>query len=238
MVMLHLIQQVADVPVIHFRAVGQEKKYEFADKVCKEWGIEENTYSPSITGFIAKNGKIDFMRFIPLGNLQIMLASEIHKPVNGNGGCSLLLQNDYPLEPTNSDYDLIFNGHRGDDVDPLWGDVTLVKDRFKCKGTTMFYPLKNWTSQDIWDYTEKHKVPYNDKRYNREDGYREFKDKTYNENFHYACTECINPDNPQSVYCKWVEGEAPNISDKMMYAEKEDFCRKIIKNVKLEVHHA
>lgn len=236
--MLDLIRRIHEVPVIQFRNIGQNRKYEFADKVNKKWGIKELDFSPIATDLLAKNNRIDFMRVIPIGDILIFLAAELHDPVDVFQ-CSLMMSNNYPCSSSKvgADYNLVFHGHRGNDVDAMWGSVNLLKDRFIYKDTTMFYPLMDWTEQDIWEYTEKHNLPYNDRRYDKKNGHKEFADKTYNENYHYACTECIDPNKPKEVYCKIVQKEIPNISENMRYEEKGKICKQFVKNIDWEASH-
>lgn len=220
--MLHLVRSVQDVPVVQWRLERQNKKYEFADKVIKDWDLKRYDYPPSYVDIMCLGNKIDAVTWRDTGNNGLMyVAAELHKP-NGNGfDCAYL---DFILQPRIPAYDykwdLTFIGNKSCDVDPILGAVPIKKKISKLGNTDLYCPIRDWTHEDIWEYTEKYNVPYNDKRYDKENGYKEFEDKTYNENYHFACTECVNPNNEKIVTCPITKKERPNIGNKMKYPEK------------------
>ena len=83
---------------------------------------------------------------------------------------------------------------------------------------TLAFPLKNWSHEEIWDYTEKFNVPYDEGRYEKvNDIWREKPDKKKNVDYVHACTNCIDRrvEPHTRVYCPKVDGIIENISDKV-----------------------
>jgi len=220
--MLHLILSIKDVPVIQWRHKRQPKKYEFADKIIKEWGLERHDYQPSFIDIMCLDDKIDVITWRDMGDNGLMyVAIELHKP-NGNGfDCAYLdfiQQERIPSYDYN--WDLTFIGNKSSDVDSILGAVPIKSKISKLGNTNLYCPIRDWTDEDIWGYTEEYNVPYNDKRYDKSNGYKEFKDKTYNENYHFCCTECVNPNSEEIVTCPITKKERMNIGNEMQYPEK------------------
>ena len=57
-------------------------------------------------------------------------------------------------------------------------------------GVNAVFPLRHWTDQDVWDYTELNRVPYDKRRYQNR---AELDDKWLNPDYVHACTACIDP---------------------------------------------
>jgi len=226
--MLHLIRTMARLPVIFFREHGQNKKYEFADRIIHEWNLRVYDYPPSCTGFMHRNGKIDGIGYRDAGAGDFLyVAIELAAPVNGNFVCAL---DEITNRPTIKEYDykwdLTFVGSKGCDNDPILGRVPLKNSTHKIGNTILGFPLSDWSNKDIWEYTEMFNVPYESRRYDKNNEYREFEDKRYNNNYHYACTDCLNPKNDAMVWCRLVNKPIKNISDKMRYEENLDGAKK------------
>lgn len=227
--MLHLIRSIKNIPIIQWRFEGQNKKYEFADKIIKDWDLERHDYQPSYVDIMCLGDKIDAITWRGLGDKGLMyVAVELHKP-NGKFCCAYLDFIKLPrIQSYDYKWDLTFIGNKNCDVDPILGAVP-VKDKISKLGNTKLYcPIRDWTNEDIWEYTEKYNIPYNDKRYNKEDGYKEFEDKTYNENYHFTCTECLNPNNEDFVMCPITKKERINIGNAMKYPERLKAYKKMM----------
>jgi len=228
--MLHLIRSVKNIPVLQFRFEGQPKKYEFADKVIKEWGLTRYDYPPSHIDIMCLNDNLDAIMWRDTGKNGLMyVAIELLKPDNGHFSCVYLDFIEYPRIPSyDYKWDLTLIGSKSCDVDPIMGEIKIKNKLSKLGNTNLYCPIEDWTDEDIWEYTEKYNVPYNNKRYDKDNGYKEFKDKTFNENYHYCCTECVNPNNDKMVICPLTNSERENIGDKMQYAERLDAYKKMV----------
>jgi hypothetical protein len=224
MVMLTLIlEQKPDIPVIHWRWKGDTRRYEFADKVASDWNINLVDYDSIYWDVVYRNGKMDVYNFKRINEgIHFIPAVEILPSSKRCAVQDFWIQEQKEFEYP---YDVTFSGHKGSDVDALMGAVPLVYDAVQIGTTTTVFPLKDWTDKDIWDYTVKNNIPINHKRYG--EGFREFEDKTYNENYHFACTECMNPERPETVYCHALNDRIKNISQNMGYESKIEYYRSL-----------
>ena len=210
-----------------FRIEGQPKKYEFADKIIKDWDLEVYDYLPTQISLMNKENKIDAIMLRSFGqNGWAYVASELH---SGNGGCVLRDFVSAPIIPFyDYKWDLTFIGNKSCDEDPILGKTPIKKGASRVGNTILYCPIRKWTNKDIWAYTERYNVPYNDRRYDKSNGYKEFKDKTYNENYHFCCTDCVNPNKDEMVMCPLLGKEIKNIGNNMKYEENLDFYKGIM----------
>ena len=119
-------------------------------------------------------------------------------------------------------WDVAFVGHKSCDLDPILGAIPLIVDlKLSDWGVDYAYPLRHFTDADVWEYTERYDVAYNDKRYNKENGYKEFDDITYNNDYYHCCTRCLNRDNPASVDCPKLGYQVANISGQVRLAPED-----------------
>lgn len=218
-VLLHLSRQIKkDIPVILWRENSQFKKYEFAQQIINKWHLKVYDFPPVINDIVYRNGKIDGVGLYLIGKKYMYKAIELAKP-NGHFACSF---EDILMKPTCQDYtfnwDAVLSGQKKTDVDSLLGKITLKTDEIDMDGTMIFYPLCDWTDKDIWSYIHSNNVPYNKKRY-REDG-MEYKDKTYNGNYHKACVKCLDPTETENVYCEREKKEVQNVGKLIDYEKR------------------
>lgn len=234
MVMLHLVRQIENTPVLFFKEPFFPKKYVFANKIIEEWNLTVYDYEPFATDTISNNGNFEIINFyrLPHGN-QLYLPTGIEKR---NGGDYLCAFSDLLNKPTAQDFtfkwDLVFLGHKSSDKDHIFGDVTIKDQLFKMPDLTFSMPLKDWTDKDIWDYIEQNNLPYNEKRYDKENCYMEFSDRTYNNDYHPACYECLDPHNSGEVFCPILKKNINHIGETLeKHREKIEFQRMIAKNL-------
>jgi len=219
MVLLSLVEEVASgMPVIFHREPFSPEKYTFANKVILDRGYTVYDYPPISTAVLKARGHIEIMNAYQIGaNDTIDLPTGIKPLVDGKP--FLCGYRDLYCKPVGSfvfPWDLVFIGHKSSDIDPIRGPVPLLVDIAASIGCPDYaFPLRHFTDADIWKYTELHKLPIHDTRYNASDGYREFDDTTPNPDYHFTCTECLDPDRPVSVYCPRDKAEISNRSSKI-----------------------
>jgi 3'-phosphoadenosine 5'-phosphosulfate sulfotransferase (PAPS reductase)/FAD synthetase len=79
-------------------------------------------------------------------------------------------------------------------------------------------PLREWTNQDVFEYSNVNDLPFNDKVYYRENGeFLPLPNPTYNPDRRPACWECMLPSNDMSVFCPKLQSLTNNVSE---YLEK------------------
>ncbi|MDP2682016.1 MAG: phosphoadenosine phosphosulfate reductase family protein [Deltaproteobacteria bacterium] len=218
-VLLHLARQIKkDIPVILWRENSQLKKYEFANRIIDEWHLKVYDFPPAINDIVYRHGKMDGVGFYMIGGNYVYKAIELSNP-NGHFACSM---EDILMKPTceryNFKWDAVLSGHKKADIDALLGKVELKTDLIQSGNVSLCYPLFDWTDADIWEYIHSNNVPYNEKRYGK-DGV-EFKDKTYNENYHAACVKCLDPNEQENVYCEKEKKEVQNMGKLIDYKKR------------------
>lgn len=227
MVMLHLIRSLKrDLPVVFYREPFMPKKYRFANAVIDEWDLTVYDYSPLETYMTEKDGCVEIVNAYTTGKRSVFLPTGICKPEEGE--VSLCALHDIYLKATGTytfPWDVIFVGHKSTDVDPIQGAVPLSADYANYVDcASIAYPLRHFTDQDIWEYTEKFSLPIHHSRYEKIEGnWTERKDMRFNPDYFPACTACMVPGSG-SVPCPRLGGSiVSNISDKLRWLPKQNF---------------
>ena len=221
MVLLHLLRKVSGkIPVVFWRENSQFQKYGFANRMINMWNLSVYDYLPIKNEILYHNGRIDGVGFRTVGNAFFSVHIELARPYNGLFSCALKEIIGKPKTFFEYPWDTTFIGAKSSDVDPILGPMKLKTDSVPLGNTLLVFPLKDWTDEDIWDYTRTNHLPYDERRYNKDNGFKEFEDKTYNNNYHFACTDCINPEEEEEVYCPMVMKKIVNMGKNIDYAGK------------------
>jgi hypothetical protein len=205
------------LPVVFHREPFFPKKYEFADSVIRLWELSVYDFPPERASILEGNGHIEVFNHYGMGNGQCLhLPTGCYDPVPGEeylcGRDDILKK---PKGRVEVPWDLYLIGHRSDDVDPIQGRVPLAVDVLvNGPGAASCFPLRHWTEEDIWEYTEKVGLPIAVERYEKVDGrWGERADKRANWDWMPVCTECMKAGNPVGVPCPKLGGiEVSNIS--------------------------
>lgn len=222
MVMLHLIKGLGyKLPVVFFREPWQPWKYAFQDKIIREYDLVCYTWQPVESAFQQNEDEYEVQNAYYFNQTGITCPTGITEPIDGQPWvCSLDILNRPKQPPISSDWDFVWVGHKGCDSDPiLGGDVgTRVGIRVNTPQATAFYPLKDWSHSDVWEYIEKMNVPYDFDRYEKVGGvWSEKKDRSRNCDYVHACTNCIDSRKTAKkfVYCPKYLTTIENISNKV-----------------------
>lgn len=226
MVMLDLMKKADRLfPVVFFREPWQPWKYKFQDRIIREWGLECYTWQPVESAFQQNGDEFEVQNAYYFNRTGITCPTGITKPIDGEHWvCSLDILN-RPKQPAIiTNWDNVWVGHKGCDSDPiLGGDVgTRVGMKINGEQATAWYPLKDWSHQDVWDYIESNNLPYDEDRYEKVNGtWREKEDRMYNCDYVHACTKCIDSrkDAPRFVNCPKFDTSVMNISDKINWVK-------------------
>ena len=127
-----------------------------------------------------------------------------------------------PFGTFNFPYDVCFSGHKSSDVDQIAGEVKLHTDlHVTGVGPSLAFPLRHWTDEDVWKYTEDNKLPVDSLRYDAANR-REWGGKHSNSDYFSVCIKCIDRRNKEaSVYCPKKKMQVSNISAQIPYREPE-----------------
>lgn len=215
MVLLDLVKRAGvQLPIVFFREPFFPKKYEFAEAVIREEEYVVYDYPPRITYVSCGESAIEIvnMHDSVLGAAPIYLPTGIVKPTEGQHYlCGLKDIYEKPLGTFAFPWDLVMVGHKSSDKDPILNSVVLNTSYHEGKPSVLL-PLKDFTDEDVWDYTVQQGLPINKKRYNEHNNWREFSDTTHNPDYFEACTACIDLRSPATVWCPKIQAEIPNIS--------------------------
>jgi 3'-phosphoadenosine 5'-phosphosulfate sulfotransferase (PAPS reductase)/FAD synthetase len=87
----------------------------------------------------------------------------------------------------------------------------------------MWFPLREWTDEDVAGYILQNGVPYDTNRYDSDVVSKS--DKHMNTDYAHACMACIDRRNAQFVYCPKLDLEVENIHERVLHEEPRfDYC--------------
>lgn len=229
MVLLHLMESNGiRVPVLFHRDPWWPKKYAFADGIISTLELEVHDYPPERMTLWEGESIMAFTSHYRVGShpeAVMQVPKNIIEPESGKRFlCGL---KDVLRRPTgglhNYPWDVALVGHKDSDSDQIAGSVKLNCDIKQGAGLTpdLAFPLRNWTDEDIWDYTNEFSVPQQEDRYDVANRC-ERKDKTNNSDYAHICIACcdsrstassvICPKNGREVSCvaNMVPYDKPN----------------------------
>lgn len=220
--LLHVIRTMGyKIPVVFHREPFMPKKYEFADRIIRDWDLSVYDYPPTAMGFMTGNGLAHTINYHQAGGKQLARATGLHDFTEGKDYLCALedLINRPRVGQVEFPWDICFHGHKSTDIDPVTGPVPLTIDILAVEGSSHYaYPLRNWTDQDVWMYLEAAGVPINFSRYLKtEEGYKDNPDKSLNSDYFPACWRCIDRDEESSVHCPKKNKKVSNVSSSIHY---------------------
>lgn len=223
MVLLWLARQVnPDVPVIHWRDFSHPTKTAFADRIIEEWQLKPQSLPIVDRDAVANETMVDvavLLQLAPDNFVYYPLRSERDYQPDEHAHCAVRILNQ-PTDTTDEQpgYDVVFSGHRRTDSDPVYGDVPVQAMVSQQDSITWVYPLRDWTSQDIWDVSRAYGIPQNEARYAGE--------QAANNDYYPLCTECFKAD-PQreSLRCPKTGGTVFNLGNLINLEERREFWR-------------
>lgn len=217
MVLLHILEQHRRLPIVFFKHPFHHHKYRFANSVIENMGLQVYDYAPAYVEAHENGDNIGFLSHYQAGNKTLMVGCGINK--DPGGICAL--ENIY-LRPNGSfsfPWDLVFVGHKSSDVDPIVGPVPLNSDFVNgVNFPSIAYPIRYFTDEDIWTYTNENGVPVHTERYIDND-------VSANPDYVTACTACMSRNGPASVPCPKRGGmPVANVSNQLRWAGTLDLA--------------
>jgi 3'-phosphoadenosine 5'-phosphosulfate sulfotransferase (PAPS reductase)/FAD synthetase len=229
MALLHIMRSMGiNLPVIFFREPWQPQKYEFHDKLIRDWQLTVYSWHPQESAFQQADDEFEVQNAYQLNTTLLTCPTGIVEPVEGLPWvCALDIANrpkQRALEMQH--FQALWIGHKGCDSDPiLGGDAgTRIEARFVPGQSTMLFPLRDWTHADVWEYLESNNVPYDEQRYEKTaEGWGEKADKRHNVDYVHACTRCLDrrQNAAKFVSCPKLGMTVENISNLVPWAVQE-----------------
>jgi hypothetical protein len=226
MVVLDMVRRHATLPIIFHREAFQPHKYRFANKVIDQMGLTVYDYTPCHTAVQESGDEVEIVSYYNIGSKTSVVPTGIRAPQEGESFvCGLT---DIYLKPLGTfafPWDFVFHGHKSSDIDPIYGPIPINSDFAHHLGyVSAAYPIRFFTDEDVWRYTEENDVPFHAERYEKVDGvWGEKADKTFNPDYMAACTACMKKGGPNSVPCPKKNGlYVSNVSEQLRWADKID----------------
>lgn len=211
MVMLFIIFKVMEkrIPVIYHGVPWEPWKDDWAHNIIKQWHLEVYDYPPIQSGIKVKPDRLEIAHRYQIGADRFIDIPVNILPPEKNFQCGLKMVS-RPKGAFLYQWNLTLIGHRSCDVDQFDGHLPLKNDLVEIGSTMLAFPLKDWSDEELWEFIEKRRVPV---QYGtRYIGRSEIDFKDFNNDYIEACTACIDPRNPEKVFCPLVKREIPNVS--------------------------
>lgn len=229
MVLLFLLRSravrgVEGFPVIWHREPWGGRKYEFGERMVREWGFRVYDWAPTSVVASAAGAAVCLVNHyqVSRSGKTCALPIDIEEPAHFHGGdfvCGLRDIVHRPKGQFEYPWDVVLHGHKSSDVDPLLGPVPLEQDIVLNEGApAVAFPLRNWTDADVWEFTRRYDVPQQWDRYDRETG-QENPDRTTNPDYFEGCMRCLDKREKATVFCPKLRMQVTNISGQVAYVD-------------------
>jgi len=220
MAMLFVIFRIMGkkIPVIYHGVPWKPWKNDFAQSIIKLWQLECYDYLPLMSGIKVKPERLEIVNRYQMGKEAIDIPVNVLPPNEKwfiapavpavQCGLKMLAR---PKGGIFWQWNLCLIGHKDCDVDQFDGPVPLKSDLVEMEGMpALGFPLKEWSDEELWDFIEQRRVPvqYGTRYIER----KEIDCKDFSNDWIEACTACIDPRNPDKVFCPLVEREIDNVS--------------------------
>lgn len=215
-----------DIAVIHYRHPWFQRKYDFADRLAKDWQLELHTeYAPVGMSLIqSETMGAEIVNHYPIGKTTLML-------IMGKQGIGLrekwlCARHDILSRPSGTasfPWDVALCGHKGSDVDLALGSLPVRVDIHQMPNSAdLAFPLRHFTDAEVWECIEKWNVPYDKLRYAKQgDGtYQDDTESIFNADHQPYCADCLDCTKGAAVTCPKTGVEVTNISRELLRVEK------------------
>lgn len=215
--LLHLmLSRNIRIPIIYHRDPWFPRKNYFADQVINLWNLEVHDYPPARVSLCTGTEMIALVSEYQTGehSATYVLKNSIEYK-DGDSEEQFLCGLNFLMRPCGVfafPWDAAFVAHKSVDEDPIFGPVPLhSKVVYRDEGPDYVFPLREWTHDDVWDYTEQFKVPFQADRYNER---KEWPDKTTNSDWYPVCLRCVDKRiSGQKVFCPKLKKEIQNVAN-------------------------
>lgn len=208
----------SDMEVIHFKLPFLSHKYKHHHEVQEELKLTVHDWVPSSIALTHGKDRIDVCETYSLGTGQLKVmrgteAMDLTKP----WACGKEWLN-RPKAHVVNDFDVLFCGHKSSDEDPLTGSIPLMVDmKIIGNGTEMWFPLREWTDEDISLYITANNVKYDQNRYDADVVSKP--DKHMNSDYVHACFRCIDRRESAFVHCPKLQIDVENLHEHVLHEE-------------------
>jgi hypothetical protein len=202
------------IPVVYHAVPWSPWKNDFAWSIIKSWQLEVYDFPPVLSGIKFKPDRLEILNRYQLGKdweHGIDIPVNILPP-NGNFECGLKMLARPKGALIQFPWNLILIGHKSCDVDQFDGHVPLKSDLVELdEMPAAAFPLRDWSDEELWEFIESRRIPvqYGTRYIER----KEIESKTFNNDYVEACVRCVDPREPEKVFCPLVNHEIDNVSE-------------------------
>lgn len=228
MALLDLVYNKVGVklPVVFFREQWQPHKYAFQNRIIEEWGLEVYTWHPTYSMFQQTGDEFEVQNKYIFDNTDMTCPTGITPIEEGQPWvCALDIYDRPKNNGIIAGWDVMFVGHKHCDSDPIYGgDAGVRVDvRINPNQCNAYYPMKDWTHDDVFQYCEENNVPIQLDRYEKVEGkWGEMDDRSNNCDYVHACTKCVDKreNAPKFVHCPKLNCTIENVSARVLWADQ------------------
>lgn len=208
-------------PIMYHREIFFPRKKKFANRIIEEWNLRCYDYPFWKVSIFHRFGVIELVRHYQIGSSDMLHCSMLCTPDTFDEEY-LCAYEDLVLSPKGSMeyiWDIGLEGSRTGEQKPHTNNEPIGL-RWALKqnigSADIAFPIHDWTGEDIYHYHLERDIPINHDVYDvRDDQLIPKDDYTFNPDKRPACSECINPDNPLTVYCPRKKCMVNNISGQL-----------------------
>jgi hypothetical protein len=218
MVLLHLLYSACiRMPIVYYRDPFFPRKNAFANLIIHNWLLEVHDYPPIRVSLKTHPEMVALVSEYSSGPMSmIALFKNTIEFKDGEDQRDYLCAVNFLMRPCgtfNYPWDVAFVAHKDCDTDQIYGVMPLHSPIvMRDEGPDFLFPLKEWTHDDVWDYTEKYQVPFQADRYDIANRC-EWPDKTTNSDWYPVCIRCVDKRTPGAkVFCPKMNREIINVS--------------------------
>lgn len=229
MVLLHLLRRHGiKVPVVFWREPWQPYKYEFHDKIIRDWELFVYSWHPYKSAMQRSGDEFEVQNWYQINGVSLTCPTGITEPVDDLPHVTAL---DILKRPKQNQimvpkFDALWIGHKQCDADPILGGDAGTRIEVRSLphdiGPSLIFPLRDWTHDDVWQYIEDYDVPFDEKRYEKVDGkWRERPNKRHNADYVHASIECVDNREgaPKFFRCKKLNMDTENVAHMVPWVE-------------------
>jgi hypothetical protein len=218
MVLLHLMYSHGiRMPVVYYRDPFFPRKNRFVNLIIDSYLLECHDYPPlrvSLRHHPAMVALVSEYSTGPASTAAVLKNSIEYQ--DGDDEKEFLCGVNFLMRPCATfafPWTVAFVAHKDCDEDQIFGEIPLHSNIvYRDEGPDYVFPLKEWTHDDVWDYTEHHQVPVQADRYDVPNR-TEFPDKTFNSDWYPVCIRCVDKRTPgATVFCPKMQRDIVNVS--------------------------
>ena len=205
-----------NIEVIHFKLPFLSHKYKHHHEVQEQLKLTVHDWVPASISLTHGKDRIDVCETysVGTGQIKVMRGTEVMDPAKPwVCGKEWLYR---PKAHVANDFDVLFCGHKNSDEDPLTGPIPLMIDmKVIGQGTEIWYPLREWTDEDVAAYITSNNIKYDKYRYDADVVSKP--DKHMNSDYVHACFRCIDRRESAFVHCPKLQIDVENLHEHVLH---------------------